>query len=195
MDFLNRKPLLIGVCLLLFLFLILWSKRQVFYENDQVIVGLQESTPQSLPSVENDVEETVMIDLKGEVKRPGVYELPQNARVKDAIEEAGGFTVEADEWSVNLAQKVMDEMVIFVPRKMDGMDAESLSTSMEGKVRINYATQEEIETLNGIGPKKAQAIIQFREENGFFQTIDDLLQVQGIGEKTLEKIKDQIQIP
>lgn len=195
MDFLNRKPLLIGVCLLLFLFLILWSKRQVFYENDQVIVGLQESTPQSLPSVENDVEETVMIDLKGEVKRPGVYELPQNARVKDAIEEAGGFTVEADEWSVNLAQKVMDEMVIFVPKKMDGMDAESLSTSMEGKVRINYATQEEIETLNGIGPKKAQAIIQFREENGFFQTIDDLLQVQGIGEKTLEKIKDQIQIP
>lgn len=195
MDFLNRKPLLIGVCLLLFLFLILWSKRQVFYENDQVIVGLQESTPQSLPSVENDVEETVMIDLKGEVKRPGVYELPQNARVKDAIKEAGGFTVEADEWSVNLAQKVMDEMVIFVPKKMDGMDAESLSTSMEGKVRINYATQEEIETLNGIGPKKAQAIIQFREENGFFQTIDDLLQVQGIGEKTLEKIKDQIQIP
>lgn len=187
--------MLIGVCLLLFLFLILWSKRQVFYENDQVIVGLQESTPQSLPSVENDVEETVMIDLKGEVKRPGVYELPQNARVKDAIEEAGGFTVEADEWSVNLAQKVMDEMVIFVPKKMDGMDAESLSTSMEGKVRINYATQEEIETLNGIGPKKAQAIIQFREENGFFQTIDDLLQVQGIGEKTLEKIKDQIQIP
>lgn len=145
-------------------------------------------------------EESVLIDIKGEIHKPGVYELPHDARVNDVIEQASGFTDKADETAINLAQKVHDEMIIIVPSESDeqsGTSSQQSGTSagQEAKVRVNYATQEEIETLPGIGPAKAQAIIDYREENGLFQTIDDLLDISGIGEKTLENMRDYLQIP
>jgi len=139
-----------------------------------------------------------IVDVKGEIKKPGIYEVDVNARVNDVIQMAGGFTKKADESIVNLAQKVQDEMVIQVPAK--GVDSGHLAdasqkTKESNKIKINEATQEEIESLSGIGPAKAQAIIQHREENGFFQTTEDLLEVSGIGEKTLENLQDELQIP
>src|SRR5699024_7733105 len=111
------------------------------------------------------------------------------------IQMAGGFTEDADESQINLAQKVHDEMIIVVFKLGDEPSSEENNTGRDstGKVRINYATQEEIETLNGVGPSKAQAIIQYRDENGLFQSAEDLLQVSGIGEKTLENFRDQLQ--
>lgn len=146
--------------------------------------------------------EKIFVDVKGAVEKPGVYEMKAGDRVNDVIRIAGGFTVEADQSSVNLAQKVQDEMIIVVPfsLQVDTLHDQPVVQSNNnsgsgGKVRINYATQEEIETLPGIGPSKAQAIIQYREENGYFQKVEDLLQISGIGEKTLENMRDELQIP
>ncbi|MGY0694321.1 helix-hairpin-helix domain-containing protein [Virgibacillus sp. FSP13] len=149
-------------------------------------------------TIENQM---VIVDVKGEVMNPGVYEIDGNTRVNDVIQLAGGFSEQADQTMVNLAQKVQDEMVITIPKMGEvstGSEPESgLSSPTNGndKVKLNYATKEEIEGLNGIGPSKAQAIIQYREENGFFHAVEDLLEVSGIGEKTLENLKDDIQVP
>lgn len=139
--------------------------------------------------------ETVIIDVKGEILKPGVYEITSGSRVNDIIQLAGGFTKSADQTKVNLAQKVQDEMIIVIPKIGQTVDVNTPASNENGKLRINYATQEEIETLSGIGPSKAQAIIKFREENGFFKTLDDLLEVSGIGDKTIENLKESIQIP
>lgn len=141
---------------------------------------------------------TIIVDVKGEVVKPGIYEMNADARIHDVIELAGGFSDEADQVHVNLAQKVQDEMMIIVPKigeSSSEMGASASTGLNAGKVRINYATQDEIETLSGIGPSKAQAIIQFRDEHGFFTSVEDLLQISGIGEKTLENIKEDIQVP
>ncbi|MFD1038544.1 helix-hairpin-helix domain-containing protein [Virgibacillus byunsanensis] len=135
----------------------------------------------------------VVIDVKGEVLSPGVYEINMDSRVNDVIQLAGGFLKDADQTMVNLAQKVHDEMIIFIPKR--GEISPSTQVQPSSKLRLNYATQEEIEKLNGIGPSKAQAIIQYRDEEGYFQTVEDLLNISGIGEKTLENLKDDIQIP
>lgn len=140
-----------------------------------------------------------MVDIKGEVKNPGVYTMEKDARVLDVIVTANGLTEQADEDQVNLAERIYDEMVIYIP-KIGESDTEypvtqrSLNEQSTG-VRINQATKEEIETLNGIGPSKAEAIIVYREENGPFQSAEDLLNISGIGEKTLENLKDDIIIP
>jgi len=137
----------------------------------------------------------VMVDVKGEVRNPGVYEMPADSRVNDVIQKAGGFMDEADETQVNLAQKVHDEMIIIISKSGEAGEVSTQGSNESGKVRINVADQAEIESLNGIGPSKAQAIIQYREENGLFQTAEDLLEISGIGQKTLDNIMDDLIIP
>jgi competence protein ComEA len=160
-----------------------------------------EPTIDSKSSKTNEATQSLYVDVKGEVMNPGVIEMEGEKRIGDVIEMAGGFTEEAQIDAVNLAQRVHDEMVIYVPKigstnmSSGGENGDVLVTSGSDKVRINYAKKEEIEKINGIGSAKASAIIQYREENGYFQTAEDLLKVNGIGEKTLEKIKDSIQIP
>src|SRR5699024_2332444 len=139
---------------------------------------------------------SIIVDIKGEVIQPGIYELAIDSRINDVIELAGGFSSEADQTHVNLAQKVHDEMLIIVPKLGEVAVTQGVTAgSSSDKVRINYATQKEVETLSGIGPAKAEAIIQYRDEHGLFKSVEDLLNISGIGEKTLEKMKDDIQIP
>jgi len=156
----------------------------------------QESLVELAERPDNDVETAILADVKGEVKRPGVYEANHGVRVVDIIEKAGGFTENADENQINLAQIVHDEMVIIVP-KIGEESSVPVSAEQSGsdKIKINQASKEEIEQLNGIGPAKAQAIVDHREENGPFQQVDDLLEVNGIGEKTLENVKEDIVVP
>lgn len=139
-------------------------------------------------------ERVILVDIKGEVMTPGVYEMEAGARVKDVVSEAGGFTNDADENFINLAQKVIDEMVIIVPVK-GAVENTSSEISGNSKVRINYATVEEIQQLPGIGPSKAKAIVEYRDEHGYFNKAEDLLEVSGIGEKTLEALIEEIQVP
>ena len=146
------------------------------------------------------------VDIKGEVLRPGVYEFSCESRIQEVIKKAGGFTEEADETKINLAQKISDQMQIIVPNlhsKQEGGVAEgnsekgnssntTPSNSKQGTVNINTATLEELQTIKGIGKKKAEAILQYRKEYGAFRTKEDLLQVKGIGKKALEAIESQV---
>nr|WP_241559284.1 helix-hairpin-helix domain-containing protein [Lysinibacillus halotolerans] len=149
--------------------------------------------------------EKILVDVKGAVKYPGVYELTMENRVIDAIELAGGYTEEAETKAINHAQKLQDEMVIFVPKigevienSLSGGIATSVPSQNSGntndKVNINNADEATLTTLPGIGPSKAQAIISYREENGPFESIDELKNVSGIGDKTFEKLMDLIDI-
>lgn len=146
------------------------------------------------------------VDIKGEVLHPGVYEFSCESRIQEVIKKAGGFTEEADETKINLAQKISDQMQIIVPNvhsKQEGGVTEgnsekgnssnsTPSNSKQGTVNINTATLEELQTIKGIGKKKAEAILQYRKEHGAFRTKEDLLQVKGIGKKALEAIESQV---
>jgi competence protein ComEA len=138
---------------------------------------------------------TVFVDIKGAVKNQGVYQLNAGTRVKDAISLAGGFTEQADLTKVNLAALLHDEMVIYVPTIGEQVDIPEWTAQNDKqlmKININTASIEELQSLSGIGQKRAEAIVQYREENGPFKHIEDLLDVSGIGEKLLEKIRDHI---
>lgn len=143
-------------------------------------------------------EAVIFVDIKGEVKKPGVYQMKVGDRVKDAIEAAGGMTAEADSQKVNLAQRVEDQMVIVVPKVGEEgaaaipAGATSKEATKEGKVNINTATVEELKTLKGVGEKKAEAIIEYRKKNGSFKTKEDLMKVRGIGKKLFESFQERI---
>jgi competence protein ComEA len=151
-------------------------------------------------SAEVDEEEAtiMMVDVKGAIKIPGVYVAEKGERVIDLITKAGGFLPEADQDQVNLSQHVADEMVIFVP--IQGENLESMASGSthvqqnQGLVNINKASESELQTLPGIGPAKATAIIEYRETNSGFKTIEDLKKISGIGEKTFEKLESLISV-
>ena len=136
----------------------------------------------------------IFVDVKGAVVKEGVYSLQQGARVKDAIELAGGFLEDANKNAINLAQLLTDEMLLYIPFLHESTQAIQVQPVDDGKVNLNTATSSDLETLPNIGPAKALAIIQYREKNGPFQSIEDLKNVDGIGEKTYEKLKENIKI-
>ncbi|QQZ10801.1 helix-hairpin-helix domain-containing protein [Heyndrickxia vini] len=141
----------------------------------------------------------MVVDVKGEVMNPGIYEASTDERIQDLITRAGGFRKKADQSKVNLAQKIKDEMVIYVPKIGDktsdiSINPTSDSSNDTGKVNINNATSEQLQTISGIGPSKAAAIIEYREKQGLFKGIEDIKNVTGIGDKTFEKLKDSITV-
>ena len=142
-------------------------------------------------------QEVIVVDVKGEVNQPGIYEVNSEMRVHDVIQLASGLTDHADENQLNLAQKVIDEMIIQVPRKTEeGTESFVPQSNINNdKIKLNQATVEDLTTLTGIGPSKAEAIITYRDEVGMFKDVDELLNVSGIGKKTLESIRDDIQAP
>jgi len=152
-------------------------------------------------STENQPE-AVVVDVKGAVKYPGVYHFTTEDRIADAIEAAGGYLEHANPVTINHAQKLSDEMVIYVPKKgedvsemaMQDFTSNETNTSENGKVNINTATETELTTLPGIGPSKATSIIAYREENGKFTNPEELKNVSGIGDKTYEKLQDLITV-
>lgn len=150
---------------------------------------------------EGTQKETICVFVCGQVTEPGVYELPEGSRVYQAVAAAGGFldTAAAD-W-LNQAEPIQDGQKIYVPtlEEAGAMTTEqgASGTSGEGtdgRVNLNTASREELMTLTGIGEKKADAIIQYRESQGGFQSVDELMQVEGIKEATYNKIKDKIAI-
>lgn len=186
-------------------------------------------------AIEKETNKTkIFIDIKGAIKKPGVYEIDNNAIVNDVIKLAGGFNSNAYKDGINLSKKLKDETVIYVYTKSEIKQIQEDSksniiasnfcnvpdynicecvnekssiieigesntnkndNSTEAKIiNINTATISELSTLNGIGESKAQAIIQYREDNGKYSKIEDIMNVSGIGEKAFEKIKDFITV-
>ncbi|HGC7122381.1 TPA: helix-hairpin-helix domain-containing protein [Streptococcus agalactiae] len=152
--------------------------------------------------VKDKVSNQVTVDVKGAVNHPGVYSLPSQSRVTDAIKRAGGLSNLADSKSVNLAQKLQDEMVIYVAQKgekitvVEEEKANNIATqgNSKGKINLNKADLSSLQTISGVGAKRAQDILDYRDSQGGFKTIDDLKNVSGIGEKTLEKLRQDVTI-
>lgn len=131
----------------------------------------------------------VMVYVTGAVAHQGVYSFPQGSRRIDAIEAAGGFLTNADVEYINMAALLQDGEQIDIPR----LGSSSMSTTSR-RVNINTATVQEFDALPGISQSVAEHIVEYRQKNGFFQTIDELLSVTGIGPATLERIKDLITV-
>ncbi|MFW3625920.1 helix-hairpin-helix domain-containing protein [Aerococcus viridans] len=157
--------------------------------------------------------ETWYVDIKGAIKVPQVVPVTPGMRVHDVVEMAGGVTGEADQSQVNLAQLVTDQMVIYVPKVGEEVSPSTEALVTDSKVteiavsessgdgtsggdlvNINTADTTMLQTLSGIGEKRAADIINYRETNGLFETVDDLDQVSGIGEKTMEKLRPLITV-
>ena len=165
------------------------------------------SQPKTAKSASKSESDKIFVDIKGAVRKEGVYELISGSRVTDVVKLAGGFTDDADKKSVNLAEKVADEAVIYVARV--GEEVTPASTPSQAKntapsgaqqdadsaqINLDTATLEELQTISGIGAKRAQDIIDYRDNNGGFSSVDDLKNVSGIGEKTLEKLKAEVTV-
>lgn len=163
----------------------------------------EESSKKKEPSPEK-----LVVDIKGAVKNPGVYGVTSDMRLIDAINLAGGFTGEADQSQMNLALRLTDQLMIYVPKNGEELPMEqSLKQPVKSgekvneevaskglKVNLNTASVAELQTLAGVGLKKAEDIIRYREENGSFQQIEELTKVSGIGEKTYEALKEQLTV-
>jgi len=183
----------------------------------QEVIEEKEDTPKDTSL------ETYYIDIKGSIKKPGVYEMDANSIVNDCIKKAGGLLNNADTTTINLSKKVSAEMVIYIPKKAEvvksttnttvtkdtsiqnnaAIDMEDKTPStpknedtsaLSTKVNINTAPIEELTKLSGIGESKAQSIISYRNQHGNFKTIEEIKNISGIGDSLFEKIKDNITV-
>lgn len=147
--------------------------------------------------------EAMKVHITGQINREGVYEIKDGDRLEDLINKAGGLSPDADSKSLNLAMKLEDQMKIYIPSKDEILDQEDASTdqiisnadpsSQEGKININEASKEELMTLPNIGEKRAQAIIDYREIKKF-ETIEEIKNVTGIGDKFYQAMQDLITV-
>lgn len=155
-------------------------------------------------TISKDIEEadnnpvTVPVYICGQVSNPGVYYVEADYIINEAIVLAGGFTLEADAESINLARQIKSNEKIYIPKQGEKIDKTAYSYENIGDtsqlVNINYATVEELDTLPSIGTTRAQQIIDYRSSNGTFLVIEDIKNVPGIGEKIFESLKDFITI-
>lgn len=172
---------------------------------------------------ETNTKSLLKVDIKGQIISPGIYEMKENSRIIDVINNAGGLTEDADTSVINLSKKITDEMVIIIYSKEevkefaktkeiekqvqkncnkneiysienDACITVNNSSNFTGKVNINTASIEELTSLTGIGESRAKDIIKYREEHGQFNSIEDLKNVSGIGESTFANIKENITI-
>lgn len=150
----------------------------------------------------------ILIQISGEVAQPGLYQMPGGSRVNDVVQKAGGFTDEADRSAMNLASRLRDGERVIVPglSSKGGSDNSRESGNSDDSTRsdeiptirypldLNTATIDDLDTLPGIGLVRAQDIIKYREEHGYFNDINELKNVKGIGDSTFEQIKDLITV-
>lgn len=214
MEFLNNYKkyfILIGCFIILgvFLYLYLDDDKEENYNKEVLIADITTTT-------EKVVQNKIFVDIKGAVNKPGVYEFQYGDKVIDAIKKAEGLTKNAVTSNINLSKKLVNEMVIYVFNKKEittmvttnkiacncetievnnCIDKNNISdNNSNNKININTATLDELLTLKGIGQSKAEAIIKYREENGNFNTIEDIQKVSGLGGTIYSKIKDYITV-
>ncbi len=151
-------------------------------------VGLSAEAPPPTPTPSAEL----VVDVAGKVKHPGIVTLPAGSRVHEAIAEAGGVRGKVDTATLNMARVLVDGEQILVGVEPVPGDPASGGTSAGARISLGTATLEQLDTLPGIGPVTAQAILDHRSEHGPFASVDDLLDVKGIGEATLADIRDQV---
>lgn len=215
-QYLRYVKLISGLIIILTIMIIfLFSKKitnhpeKSNHELNQLLVGSSQSSQKKAEITKNRIVEQQsdklwMVDIKGAVKKAGVYQVSDTMRVHDVIQLAGGETDDADMNQINNAEKVSDQMVIYVPKKGETISeitqrvpskiTNNAGSQEMGKVNLNTASLQDLMTLKGVGQKKAEAIIEYRETNNGFQTIEDLKKVKGIGEKTFESLAESVTI-
>lgn len=204
----KREVAIIGtfICMmLLFLFSKYYmddSKEFVLeYDNEQIdeIEAVKEVSTNSEKKIEIE-EKWIIVDICGEVKNPGIVKVKEGDRVTDAVNLAGGLLETADRRQINMARVLLDGEQIYICKIGESVTIEKPIESIRGvinttgKVNINTALRNELESLNGIGKVLAQRIIEYRNQNGRFQNINDIMKVSGVGEKKFKSIKEHISI-
>ncbi|QGH34992.1 hypothetical protein GI584_13500 [Gracilibacillus salitolerans] len=195
MSWIIKNWYLVLVVAAILLWLLIDPSRE---EPNEVADQIMEENNSEMLEEEELVPTEYKIDIKGEIKNPGVYQVTENDRVEDVIHLAGGFSSNADNQMINLAERVYDEMVIYVPAKGENAEEKQqvIDTGNDDQqVKVNIASIEEMQTIPGIGEVKANAIIEYRETYGRFEKLEDLTKVSGIGDKTVEKLEEYVRIP
>ena len=218
----KKQKIILSIVISIIFVLVLIYVYQNLYEEDTEILLTNETNELSSEMNENsnedstslnskETEETVVVHVIGEVNNPGVVTLPEGSRIIDAINMAGGKTEEADLSKINLAYIVEDGTQIYIPRINEDLNQVNLisdgagvgvvitdsnveENEVDSKVNINTASKEKLETLPGVGETTAQKIIDYREANGKFKTIEDIKNVSGIGDAKYESLKDKITV-
>lgn len=213
----NKKNIIIIAIYILTIITFIISLLIVYKNNAKKLSTLENENQLSFQIEEkskSEEKQKIIVDVKGAVKNPGIYELEAGKRVSDVINKAGGFTKDANTRYINLSKTLKDEMVIVVynnkeikevlevkketPCICENIKNDSCIENGEKEnsslININTATIEELMTLTGIGETKALAIIEYRKTNGNFNNIEDIMKVSGISESTYSKIKDSITI-
>ena len=176
------------------------------FESGEIIIdggenNIAESSNLNLEEKINEKESLIVVEIKGEVVNPDVYTLNEGSIIKDLIDIAGGLTTEADISNINRAKEIKNHELIIIRNisdktNEDDVIEDSISEEVidDTLISINNSDIEQLKEIPGIGEVKAKAIISYRESNGEFRSIDELKNVDGIGEKTFEKIKDNIKL-
>ena len=185
----------IGYTGVLFLFLCLTACGTSYF---QTVDATEEVDVSEDSDATDDVETAgteIYVEIAGAVNNPGVYALPYDARVYELVEKAGGLTEDADTTDLNQAQKMEDgtKIVVYTVAEKEAYEQQSAVNS-DGKININLATEEELQTLPGIGESKAQAIVDYREEHGAFSQIEDIMNIPGIKDGVFQKISEYITV-
>lgn len=173
------------------------SENFLLKESGEKESGREVSEPEESMKENLQEKKKIYVQVNGAVKNPGVYELEEGSRIFQAVELAGGITEEADAGALNQAEMLKDGQMIRIPRY--GETEEQLSQmegagQEDGRVNLNTATEAELMTLPGIGTAKAKSILAWREENGSFLQVEDLMKIEGIKNGVFSKIKDSVKV-
>ena len=198
-DYKTIGTITIGIIIFLFFLISYFSGgSSELNKNDNESIFVEENESMEVITKKEEKESIkIVVDIKGEIKNPNIYWLEEGCIIEDLINVAGGITEEGDLSKINRAQKLNDHEVVIIPNINDKeSEIENIipSSNDKNKVNINTASINELDTLSGIGPSKAEAIIKYREENGTFKSIEEIKNVTGIGEALFEKFKENITI-
>lgn len=167
-------------------------------ENEVTIKNNNIKSNELATSKESNISnKVIVVEIKGEVKKPDVYEVNEGSIIKELIEKAGGLTDDANIDNINRADKLKANQLIVIPNK-NNENVNSIPASVnnsiveEGVININTASSSELQKIPGIGESRANSIVEYREKNGGFKSIEEIKNIDGIGDKSFEKIKDKI---
>lgn len=201
----NNKTIIKVGCILIFILGAGLFYRHITKESDSAVLLTKEEDSLAAVKLTKEMESEgtkegepldvmIYVHVCGAVTNPGVYIVKENTRLVDVILLAGGFREEAQPDGINQASIVMDGQQIYIPSKDEVLTIQSTHTEYSGKININKAGIEELMALPGIGRAKAESILKYRTDNGFFSSIEDIMNIQGIKESVFGKISDLIDI-
>lgn len=203
----NNKKVIVAISVVIISILIIIIICSNKDSSEEIIDSFEKNENIVVENTDTQEVEKNIIHITGEVRNTGIVEVNKGARIIDVIEQAGGLTEIADISKVNLAYVVKDAQKIYIPSIYDEAEIEYISTENgdnviindnnggeKNMININTATQTELEELSGIGPSTALKIVNYREENGNFKSIEDIKNVPGIGEAKYNNIKDMIEV-